>query len=180
MLSVRPRIADLTFQLFGRNLHPELFEVYHTRTIERGDYEAKLSITSSGHVVQWFYRGDYLTEVVAAANNPLPKMFCLMAHSLKGNRRDEKMAAHGVSYQTEFALEPVAPEMFWNYQKELMIAGVKEGLIHQFDSSGRFGLGAFSYVHHQARDRSLKIQAIHTFPDDYAIVKSETRFVIEE
>ena len=180
MLSVRPRIAELTFQLFGRALHPELFEVFHERTIKRADYQATLAITSAGHVVQWKQGDLVLSEVAVAANNPLPKKFCLMAHPLKGETNDRVECDHGVTYQTHFALEPVAPETFWNYQKELMIAGVKEGLIHQFESSGRFGLGAFSYIHHQSRDRSLVIQAIHTFPDDYAIVKSESRITIEK
>ena len=38
VLSVRPRIAELVFQLYGRSLHPELFEVHRTRRIERGGY----------------------------------------------------------------------------------------------------------------------------------------------
>jgi hypothetical protein len=178
VLSVRPRIAELTFQLFGRNLHPELFETFHARTIERADYSATIKITSSGHVIEFRRQGTCVTEVALASNNPLPTQFCLMTHPLKGSQIDRVDIDSQVSYQTQFALEPVAQDLFWNYQKELMIAGVKEGLIHQFESSGRFGLGAFSYVHHTARDRSLKIQAIHTFPDDYAIVKSETRITI--
>ena len=45
-----------------------------------------------------------------------------------------------------------------------------------FESSGRFGLGALSYINLESRDRSLKVQAFHTFPDDYAIVKSQSVF----
>ena len=41
MLSVRPKVAELVFQLYGRALHPELFEVYSSRTVKRGDYERK-------------------------------------------------------------------------------------------------------------------------------------------
>ena len=48
MLSVRPKVAELVFQLYGRTLHPELFEVFATQTIQRGDYQAKVSITSAG------------------------------------------------------------------------------------------------------------------------------------
>jgi hypothetical protein len=35
-----------------------------------------------------------------------------------------------------------------------------------------------SYVHLESRDRSLKVQAFHTFPDDYAIVKSQSVFML--
>ena len=54
--------------------------------------------------------------------------------------------------------------------------GTRDGLLHCFESSGRFGLGALSYINLESRDRSLKVQAFHTFPDDYAIVKSQSVF----
>ncbi len=37
-------------------------------------------------------------------------------------------------------------------------------------------LGALSYINVEARNRSLLVQAFHTFPDDYAIVKSQSLF----
>ena len=39
-------------------------------------------------------------------------------------------------------------------------------------------LGALSYIHLEARNRSLMVQAFHTFPDDYAIVKSQSIFEV--
>ena len=63
MLSLRPKVSDLVFQLYGRSLHPELFEVHSTRVVERGQYQATVSITSCGHVVSWRYGGLTMTEV---------------------------------------------------------------------------------------------------------------------
>ena len=37
-------------------------------------------------------------------------------------------------------------------------------------------IGALSFVNVEARNRSLRVQAFHTFPDDYAIVKSQSVF----
>src|SRR5690349_16527303 len=51
VLSVRPKVAELSFQLFGRALHPELFEVHKTRKVERGEFSARLDITTAGHVI---------------------------------------------------------------------------------------------------------------------------------
>jgi len=50
--------------------------------------------------------------------------------------------------------------------------------MHTFASSGRMALGALSYVHVESRNRSLLVQAFHTFPDDCAIVKSQSLFEI--
>lgn len=176
VLSVRPKIAELVFQLYGRSLHPELFEVQRTRQLERGGYVATVQITNAGHVIAWQYGGLTLTEVAASAHHPLPQRRRLMSHKLKGTCRDKVECRGGVTYQVEFSLEPVERETFWSYQKELTQAGAREGLLHCFEPSGRFGLGAMSYINLESRDRTFKVQAFHTFPDDYAIVKSQSIF----
>ena len=65
--------------------------------------------------------------------------------------------------------------MFRMVQKQLGNSPT-EGLLHNFDASGRMALGALSYISIETRQRSMLIQAIHTFPDDYAIVKVESLF----
>lgn len=174
MLTVRPKVAELVFQLYGRPLHPELFEIYASRSVERGDYHAKIDITSAGHVVTWRYAGLTLTEVATSAHHPLPERRRLMSYRLKGERKDSMECRGGITYQMSFALEPVEPEVFWTFQEELSRDAQRKGMFHKFDSSGRFALGALSYINVETRSRSLLVQAFHTFPDDYAIVKSES------
>ena len=176
MLTVRPKVAELIFQLYGRPLHPELFEVYQTCTIERGQYSAKIDITSAGHVVTWRYAGLTLTEVAAAAQHPLPKMRRLLSYGIKGHRSDRVECRGGVCYQMSFQLEPTQPDIFWAFQQQLADEGRRQGILHHFNSSGRMALGPLSYINLEARNRSLLIQAFHTFPDDYAIVKSQSLF----
>jgi hypothetical protein len=177
-LSVRPKVAELLFQVYGRALHPELFEVYASRTVERGDYKATINITSAGHVVAWQYKGITLTEVAASAQHPLPQRRRLMSYLLKGERQDRVECRGGVRYQMSFQLEGVEPQVFWTFQQELALDGQHQGMLHRFDSSGRMALGALSYINVETRNRSLLIQAFHTFPDDYAIVKSQSLFEI--
>jgi hypothetical protein len=176
VLSVRPKVAELTFQLFGRPLHPELFATFESCTIERGGYLAKIDITSAGHVVTWRYGGMTLTEVAAAAHHPLPKMRRLVRYNLKGQRSDRIECRGGVLYQMSFQLEVTDPEVFWTFQQELAQEGQRQGMLHQFNASGRMALGALSYINLEARNRSLLVQAFHTFPDDYAVVKSQSLF----
>lgn len=168
------------FQLYGRSLHPELFEIHHSRQIERGGYVATVLITNAGHVVTWQYGNVTLTEVAASAQHPLPSRRRLMSHRLKGTCSDQVECRSGIQYDVQFSLEPVEKEAFWAYQQELTQTGERKGLLHCFESSGRFGLGALSYVNMESRDRSLKIQAFHTFPDDYAIVKSQSIFKLPQ
>lgn len=174
MLTVRPKVAELVFQLYGRPLHPELFQVYESRRVSRGNYDAKIDITSAGHVVTWRSGGMTLTEVAASARHPLPEKRRLMSYSLKGQRTDHVECRGGVRYEMSFQLEAVDPEVFWTFQQELAADGERKGLLHKFDASGRIALGALSYINVESRMRKLLVQAFHTFPDDYAIVKSQS------
>jgi len=178
VLTVRPKVAELVFQLYGRPLHPELFQVYDSRSISRGNYEARIEITSAGHVVTWRYGGLTLTEVAAAAQHPLPEKRRLMSYALKGERSDHVECRGGVRYEMSFQLESVDPEVFWTFQEELAADGGRKGLFHKFDASGRIALGALSYINVESRARRLLVQAFHTFPDDYAIVKSQSMIVL--
>ena len=202
MLFARPKIAELVFQLYGRSLHPELFEVYRTRRIERGDstggasnqvgerrgYEATIQITSSGHLVTWRRGKLILTEVATSSHHPMPQKRRLLSQRIDGEQTEAIDCRGGVRYEVTFASETVTPESFATFQEEIGLAALRtgqgesgevgaSGLVHRFDSSARVGLGgAMSYVDAQARDRSLMVRAVHTFPDDCAIVRSQSVF----
>ena len=176
MLSVRPKVAELVFQLYGRVLHPELFETLVTRSIDRGGYTASVSITQAGHLVTWRKDGLTLTEVATTAGQPLPQKRRLLSYRLNGERSDRIECRGGVSYQMCFQLESVDPEIFWTFQQELSVEGEKTGLLHRFESGGRLALGALSWINVETRTKSLLVQAFHTFPDDLAIVKVQSLF----
>jgi len=175
VLSVRPKIAELAFRVFARPLHPELYSVHQTRSVERNLYSARIDITSCGHVVTWQGRGTTLCEVATSASQPLPSKRCLISTPLKGSRTDSTQCPGGIVYRTHFQLESVAPEMFWMVNQQLS-GDSTEGLLHRFESSGRLAFGALSYVNIETRSASMLVQAIHTFPDDYAILKVESLF----
>lgn len=176
MLSVRPKASDLVFQLYGRVLHPELFEIHAARSIERGGYSASVAITSGGHVISWRKDGLVLSEVAAASSSPLPQKRRLFSYRLCGERSDRMECRGGACYQMCFQLETVAPELFWTFQQELCTDGTRNGLLHRFQSGSRMALGAVSWISIETGAKSLLVQAFHTFPDDLAIVKSQTLF----
>ena len=173
---VRPKVAELAFQVDGRALHPVLFEVLQTRCIERNGFHAKIDITSAGHVVTWRFEGQTVTEVASAANHPLPEKRRLMSHRLAGQKSDSVLCRTGTKYKVDFQLESADPEVFWAFQQQLISNEQPKGMLHTFDASARVPMGAISYIHLETREKSLLVQACHTFPDDCAIVKSQSKF----
>lgn len=162
------------FQLYSRALHPELFQVYKQQRVERGDWTLEVKITTAGHVVNWRHKELTLTEVACSAQHPLPQQGRLFSHALRGEQQERVECRSGVHYQTTFQLEQVPADVFWTFQQELTADGQKRGILYTFDSSGRMAMGALSYIHVETRSRSMLVQAFHTFPDDQAIVKSQS------
>ena len=101
-----------------------------------------------------------------------------MSYKLRGQRSDRVECRGGVTYQMNFQLETVEPEIFWAFQQELTRDSNSRGLLYSFNGRGRMALGALSFIGIESRNRSLSVQSFHTFPDDYAIVKSQSLFEI--
>jgi hypothetical protein len=178
VISVRPRFAELTFQLFERAVHPELFEIHLSRSFVRGKYSVRFDITSSGHITTFSCGQTTLTEVVTSAQAMLPQSRKLFARRLSGKQVEKTESTAGLQYESTFSLEPSNIELFWAFQQQLKQSDQPQGIVKIFDSSGRMAMGAMSYIYPQLRDQTLRVQAFHTFPDDCAIVKSESIFRI--
>ncbi len=69
---VRPKVAEHAFHLFGRSVHPELFQTYQRRIVDRKNYWARIDITSDGHVATFKSGSVTVSEVVCSASQLLP------------------------------------------------------------------------------------------------------------
>lgn len=85
-----------------------------------------------------------------------------------------------LDYSCHYQLDPARPQTFTMIQKELLKSVPCEGMLFQFQSSGRMALGAISYVNIQSRQHTVHVRAFHTFPDAYVVMKSESVFSIAE
>ncbi len=177
--TVRPKVAELTFQLFGRSVHPELFHIYKTHRIRRDNYSAQLHITADGHMITWSSGTHTLTEIASSAHQAVPSSRRLFSVPLRDAGHDQLTTSESIEYRYEYALERVPTEMFWMIQQQLGEACKNHELIQLFDSSGRIAIGGLSFIHVDSRLKSLHVQAIHTFPDDMALVKTESTFLMK-
>ncbi|MCA9132439.1 MAG: DUF2617 family protein [Planctomycetales bacterium] len=174
--TVRPKVAQLTFQLLGRSVHPELFHIYKSQRIDRHNYTAQLDITADGHVIRWTAGNATLTEVAASMHQLLPQGCKILATPLRNAGSDVIRCHESMLYKYEYELERVPSQMFWMIQQQLEGASKNHELLQVFDSSGRMAIGGLSFIHVDTRLNSLHVQAIHTFPDDLALVKTESTF----
>jgi hypothetical protein len=171
--SLRPRVSDLVFQLYGRPLHPELFDILAARRLVGDGYELRVWITRTGHVISWENAGVYLTEVTAAGDQLLPETRRLRHSRLRGERSD-KLACGGISYQVSYQVEVLPPEIFLHVHDEILLDGSKRGLLHNFQPHQRLSLAPLGFVAVEARPGCLFLSTFHTFPDEHTVVKTQS------
>jgi hypothetical protein len=172
--SIRPRVSDLVFKLYGRPLHPELFDIVAERRVRSGDYHLVVRVTRTGHVISWEDRDVHLTEVTAAADQELPEKRRLLSNRLRGERCNGLACAHGVSYQASYQVEVLTPEIYQHVHDEILLDGAKRGLLHNFQPHRRLSLSPLGLVTVEARARCLFLSTFHTFPDEYTVVKTQS------
>ena len=172
-LAVRPRVSELVFQLYGRPLHPELFDILAVRRYEREDYDLRVWITRTGHVLTW-ENPDVLLAEVADAEQLHSESRRLLSYRLRGEHAATLGCCHGVTYQTSFQVETLAPDIFLHVHDEILADGGKRGVLHNFQPNHRLAVAPLGYVVVEARPRCLFVSTFHTFPEEHAVVKSQT------
>ncbi len=169
----RPRVCDLSFQVFSRPLHPELFDILAVRKVQRDGYEVTVYITRTGHVITWSDFQRFLTEV-AASDQPLPEHRRLLRHRIRGEHTETVCAGGGIRYQTSFQVEHLHPEIFLHVHDEILRDGGKQGFLHNFQPNHRLALAPLGYVTAEARPGCLFLTAFHTFPDEFTVIKTQS------
>lgn len=172
--SVRPPVCDLIFQLYGRPLHPELFDILAVRKIKREDYELTVRITRTGHVITWENADVLLTEVTAAADQELPERRRLLSYRLRNEHTARLSCAHGIRYEASFQVEVLSPEIFLHIHNEILVDGTKRGLLHPFPAGDRLAVAPLGFVSAEGRPGCLILSTFHTFPDEYTVVKTQS------
>ena len=171
---IRPRVGQLLFRLYGKPLHPELFNIFREHRLQHEDYVLTVWLTRSGHVVTWENPDVLLTEVTANEDQPLPEKRQLLSHRLRQEQCRTVECAHGVCYQTSFQVETVPMDVYLQLHDEILVDGRRSGLLHQFPRESSFSLAPLGYVDVQAMPGCLFLSCFHTFPDELTIVKTQS------
>ncbi len=172
-LLVRPKVAELVFHLYGKPLHPELFETLAMRQFGSGDYQACIRITRAGHVIAWQNAAVCLTEIADVQQDLNPTRRAL-SYRLCGERSGSYRCGHGISYQMSFQVEKLTPEIFVHVHDEILAEGGKRGLLFNFQPHHRLAVAPLGLITADSRSDCLLFTTCHTFPEEHTIVKSQS------
>ncbi len=171
---VRPDVSDLSLAVFGRSVHPELFVIHEQTKVAHDGFVANVAISQAGHVLQLRSGSHVLCEVVAPREQPLPHRQRLFEKTLRGSRDESLWLPGGVGYHLSFQIERLDPEVYLHLHEEFSSDCRKATLGHMFAPPNRLAPAAVSYLQLDLFPHSLLVHAFHTFPENCAVVKTQT------
>jgi Protein of unknown function DUF2617 len=174
----RSSVADLAFRVYNRPLHPEWYSTCAFRRIEFRGWKADVRIIECGHAAIFRSGSICLCEVLCGRETDLPETGLVFHSHLKHERSAALAPGGSVEYHACFEVEHVDPEVFRNLCEEAAGDSVKEGLFHTFRAPNRLSPAPVSHIHIDSTSRSLSIQVFHSFPDERAIVRTQSRYEI--
>ncbi len=169
-------VAELSFFLYDRALHPELFRIDRSQTFSQPFYHASVWIAGLSHVVT-VHSGQWsLTELVAVESDLLPDRGLLTSFPFRGERDHDVDFASGRHYIVSSQVERMTEHLFRATYKDLVRTGRNRGMFASFEQWASNGLAPFIYLDCEARRTELHVQAFHVFPDDLTVLKTQSIF----
>ncbi len=173
---IKQSLGQLTFHLYNRAIHPELFEIYRPQQFFQGDYEVIIWITGCSHLISVFHGKDCLTEVIAGPMQILPERGLLKSLAFRGERQHQCEWAKDCKYAINFQVETMSTNLYTAIHKDLVQAARKRGIYVPFPQWAKGKLAPFSYVDYEARATELQVHAFHAFPDQLTVIKTQSLF----
>lgn len=172
-------IEELSFSLFQRPLHPELFSIYASRKLRTEKYEALIWITGCTHVISVFAGDVCLSEVISTPSQMLPERGLIERFQFRGPRSHKCTLSKGVSYMTDFQVERLSANLYRQSYSDLERFGRDRGVFVRFPELEIDGLQPFCYVDFEARKTELHIHSFAAYPDQIAMVKTQSLFDLQ-
>jgi hypothetical protein len=169
-------VEELTFSLFQRPLHPELFKIYARRQLKTGRYEADVWVTGCTHVVTVHTKDTCLCEVVSSPGQMLPTRGLIERFQFRGPRSHKCTLSRDISYMTDFQVEKMSPNLYRQSHLDLERFARKRGVFVKFPKLKISGLQPFCYVDFEARQSELNIHTFAAYPDQVTMIKTQSLF----
>lgn len=169
-------VGELTFSLYQRPLHPELFTIFGKRHLKTEHYEMSIWATGCSHVVSVFANDVCLTELISSTAQMLPKRGMIERFQFRGQRTHKCTLSRGLSYMTDFQIEKMSANLYRQSHNDLQRFSRNRGMFVAFPEQAVSGLEPFSYVDFEARRLEVHIHAFHAFPDQLTIIKTQSLF----
>jgi hypothetical protein len=169
-------VDQLSFSLYQRSLHPELFQIYANRKLKTEKYEAVIWVTGCTHVVSVFSGDMCLTEIVSQPDQMLPQRGLVERFQFTGPRSHKCSLSKDLSYMTDFQVEKMSANLYRQSHLDLDRFARNRGVFVKFPRLEVEGLHPFCYVDYEARATELHIHTFAAYPEQLTMIKTQSLF----
>jgi len=169
-------VEELTFSLFQRPVHPELFQIYARRQLKTAEYEADIWVTGCTHVVSVYASGFCLSEVVSSPGQLLPQHGLIERFQFRGPRSHKCTLSRQISYVTDFQVEKMSPNLYHQSHIDLERFARNRGIFVKFPRPKTGDLQPFCYVDFEARRSELHVHTFAAYPEQVTMIKTQSLF----
>jgi hypothetical protein len=171
------RLADLSFLVYDRAVHPDWFGARAWRAVRQGPWECVARLVPGGHVLSWAAGPVRATEVLTRLDEAPPEAGLRFRSNVRGERATQVGLGPRGSYSCCFEAERVDAEVFHHLSEELAL-DARDGLFLATPSAGRLEPPALGLVRFEPLENGLSVHATHTLPAERAIVRVQTLFEV--
>ena len=126
------------------------------------------------------WNGETITEVNCDGGRDLTHRGRCLSTRLVNSRDVEAQPLPGVTFQASVQLEKLDAEVFERVTQEFQNDRRNATVSHVFGSRNRLQPQAVSLVFADCGPRSIVVHAFHSFPDDFAVVRTQSLYQFDE
>lgn len=172
----KQRSTDLSFFLYRRALHPELFHIYMDKHIEYSNFQADIWTTGLTHVVTLQSGGTMVTELTAAPSELLTDRNLVTQFRFRGERDFQYRFNENVRYIFSSQVEETTEHIFRTTYRDLVGYAETRGLYVPYEQWRENDLVPFTFIDYEMRQFELHIHAYHAFPGEWRFLRTQSIF----
>ncbi|WP_428389856.1 hypothetical protein [Mucisphaera sp.] len=169
---------SIRLMVYGRPLHPELFNLEARRMDRHGEYEIETWLIPGGHIVRFQIPGQSLTEIVVDRGDHLPESGLVHALPCLGEKDYEMEQQGRLVYVTTVQSENLTDNLYNATLKEMDGFAEETGSVaHRWTDAQ--GVGCLSIVDSQKYRNEYHIQSYHLLGASGVVLRTQSIFEIK-
>jgi|GEM_PF-3700733 len=172
----RRDLSDLSLRVFDRALHPELYSRTTTARFKSGEFNCVLTLGEAGHVVLISIEGESVCETLLDKSIVLPQRGQRLGFPLVAEREAELTLAGVFRWDTRIEFETFDRAGYFAAHERWEADARRAFISEEFSNGQRLLPPALSGMSLDLSGDFVSLQAWHTFPDNLAICRVQSRY----
>lgn len=168
-------VTQMTFSLYDRPVHPELFNIFARQRLITERYDVLIWATGCSHVLNIFAGQATLVEILSLPNQLLPRHGLVKKFDLSTQQKHTCSHNASFSYLSRMTVKKMSPKLYEQSHTDLNRFARNRGVFVTFPKLAVKNLEPFTYIDFEARKDQLYVHTFHAYPRDRTIIRIQSQ-----